>query len=82
MSCTPKCWTPVDCPEHGREMWPAGRSAPLGTFECCELSGRPAINTRHLFSEHDSDRYYFDREGWDAHYSTCEQCNTELEESA
>lgn len=75
MSCTEKCWTPVDCPEHGQEMWPVGRSAPLGTFDCCDLSGRLAINTRHLFSEHDSDRHYFDREGWEAHEATCPECN-------
>lgn len=72
MSCTEKCWTPIRCEAHGLAMNPWGRSVPLGYGHDCDYQGD---NTRHLFDVHDSDRYYFDRAGWDAHYEACELCN-------
>ena len=79
MSCTEKCWTPVEC-SHGYRMWPAGRSKPMDAYshECEEENSRK--NTMHLFSEHDSTRWYHDKEGWKAHEDTCLECNQALEE--
>ncbi len=73
--CTSICWTRVDCPDHGRELWPRGRSAPLGVGSCCSKADASATNPRHLFDEHDSDRHFSDPEGWKAHVQTCHECN-------
>jgi len=73
MGCTYLCWTAAPCPVCGRPLQPHGRSLPFEVYQddCC----RAAPNRRHLFDEHDSDRRYFDPEGWDAHKASCEQCN-------
>jgi hypothetical protein len=81
MSCTSKCWEESYCPDHNQEMHPWGRSLPMYLQDCCDNAGNRAVNPRHLWDIHDSDRYYRDRDGWDAHYSTCDQCNTEPEEA-
>jgi len=76
MSCTEKCWTPVEC-SHGYKMWPRGRSQPPEAYshECEEENSRKT--TMHLFSEHDSTRHYHDPEGWAAHEAACSRCNPE-----
>jgi len=73
--CTPKCWTAVECPDHGDRMNPFGRSAPIGAEGCCENYSLSAINPRHLWDEHDSTRWYTDPDGWDAHAASCGQCS-------
>lgn len=79
MGCTEKCWTRVACPDCGNRMPPAGRSAPLGSVsECCSENQHKALNTCHLWNEHDSDRAYTDQEGWDAHVASCEKCKDEV----
>ncbi|KIA73461.1 hypothetical protein ANMWB30_23880 [Arthrobacter sp. MWB30] len=72
--CTEKCWAPVEC-SHGYRMPPAGRSiAPEAYTHDCEES-QTARNTRHLFDEHDSTRWYTDKPGWKAHEDSCGECN-------
>jgi len=82
MSCTEKCWTPVECPDHGELLWPRGRSAPLGMTSCCPKDNYLTTNPCHLFGAHDSDRHYFDPEGWESHESVCQECNPSLEDEA
>lgn len=73
--CTDKCWTPIKCPDCGCSMPPAGRSAPFGSqCACSENYQHTAINTRHLWNEHDSDRIYRDPEGWAEHLKNCVLC--------
>ena len=72
--CTEKCWTPVNCPDHGHEMNPCGRDSGMQSYDCCENYGKPRINPRHLWHEHDSSRWYTDPEGWAAHEASCAQC--------
>lgn len=74
MPCTELCWTAVKCPACERTLPPRGRSAPweMHTSECPECE--KTINPRHLWNEHDSDRAYFDAEGWDNHLDECVRC--------
>lgn len=73
MACTEACWTPAACPDHGDEMQPLGRSAPLGAHQCCDNYQRGKVNPRHLWSEHDEVRQFHDPEGWAAHKAVCDQ---------
>jgi len=73
VGCTPKCWSAVECPEHGERMPPWGRDN-AGTA-CCENYARSIVNPRHLWDEHDSTRWYHDPIGWDAHQGYCAQCS-------
>ena len=43
------------------------------SHDCEEENSRK--NTMHLFSEHDSTRWYHDKEGWDAHEASCRECS-------
>lgn len=72
--CTPACWTPVRCPEHGDDMPPFGRSAPIEYPHCCDRYADSALNRRHLWNEHDSTRIYTDPEGWRQHVAGCSAC--------
>lgn len=71
--CGPACWEPVRCPEHHILMAPGGRSAP-DLFPTCGHEQRSVFNPRHLWDEHDSDRAYFDRPGWEQHVDGCQEC--------
>ena len=73
-SCSEKCWTPVHCPEHGDTMTPFGRSAGDYSYPCCDNYAKSEVNPRHLWSGHDSTRYYTDPEGWAEHEASCEEC--------
>ena len=79
--CTEVCWTPVDCPNCGAPASPFGRDdrAPSCTCEPREGDGLDweAVRRRHLWSEHDSARWYIDPEGWKAHEAACETCRGE-----
>jgi hypothetical protein len=75
--CSEKCWTPVPCPVHGDFMPPAGRSAPLEMHICCDNCADSTVNPRHLWSIHDSTRWYTDPEGWKAHVSSCDDCRAD-----
>lgn len=78
MNCTEECWTPVRCPDHGTYMPPRGRSAPMDYWLCCEeYQYDPNVNTCHLWSEHDSTRWYTDPEGWVKHETECTICQEE-----
>lgn len=58
--CTEACWTPVPCPECGNPLPPRGRSAPLGSVsDCCDRHRYDEANKRHLWSEHDEERWRF-----------------------
>lgn len=73
--CTPECWTPQDCPDHpGHSMKPVGRDA-AEHHPCCDNERDPNKNSRHLWSIHDSTRYYTDPEGWNKHERECRQCS-------
>lgn len=74
MICTEKCWTPVNCPDHGDRMNPRGRSAGPYAYDCCDNRHDPDNNTRHLWNECDSTRWYTDPEGWYKHERQCEYC--------
>lgn len=78
-TCTPRCWTPIPCPECGQSLPPRGRDIPLAMNlpQCCEEAVSTPYNTRHLWSEHDSTRYYTDPEGWEEHVAGCEKCRPE-----
>jgi len=73
--CTSKCWTPIDCPKHGSPLPPYGRSVPLGYDTCGDECRYAPINVRHLWDEHDSDRWYADPQGWTQHERTCGTCS-------
>lgn len=76
MTCTAECWTPMECTQCGGHIPPRGRSAPPEMYlDCCINRQNIADNKRHMWSEHDSDRHYFDPEGWKQHLATCEVCN-------
>lgn len=77
--CSAKCWEPVTCPDHGHEMTPCGRDAPMSMYQCCE-NYMTRINTRHLWDEHDSTRYYTDPAGWTDHEANCAKCRGEDDE--
>lgn len=78
MLCSEKCWTPVVCPDHGDRMYPFGRSAGYEAYYCCDNYADPQINPRHLWDEHDSTRWYTDKEGWNAHEASCDQCRGDV----
>jgi hypothetical protein len=78
LGCTRKCWEAYPCPTHGHDMTPFGRSAPLSFYVCCENYGKPAINPRHLWDEHDGTRVYTDRVGWNLHATLCEEEDCEV----
>ena len=80
--CTPDCWKPVLCHICGREFTPIGRSVGLeaisgycDVYEPCDPSQYQEATRRHLWDEHDSNRWYTDREGWAAHVAGCEVCS-------
>ena len=75
MECTPKCWTPVKC-SHGHPMTPAGRSAPMSMYICCE-EYMTAANPRHLWDQHDDERWRFDPMGRASHLAVCNRCREE-----
>lgn len=75
--CGPKCWTRIPCPDHGDGMNPFGRSSPIGAEGCCDNYAKSDINPRHLWSEHDSTRWYTDPEGWADHEANCKECSPE-----
>lgn len=77
--CTEVCWTPVPCPVHGDLMYPRGRDAGLYAQYCCDKYQDWDVNPRHLWSEHDSTRWYTDPEGWNEHERTCERCSPDIE---
>lgn len=79
MTCVDRCWKPAACPVHAEPMNPLGRSAPLGAEGCCDNYMKSAVNPRHLWSIHDSTRWYTDPEGWEEHESNCETCNPDEE---
>lgn len=68
--CSEKCWTSVRCPDHGDLMNPRGRDAGMESYVCCD-NYQTDVNTRHLWHQHDSTRYYTDPEGWAAHAAEC-----------
>ena len=74
--CSPRCWTPKVCPDHGDGMPPFGRAAPLDMYICCDNYAKSAVNPRHLWNIHDSTRWYTDPEGWAEHERTCPECDT------
>ena len=76
-SCSEKCWTPVLCPEHGDRMPPFGRLVSEESHVCCNSYGTSLVNSRHLWDEHDSSRYYTDPTGWSEHENNCAKCNPE-----
>jgi hypothetical protein len=73
VGCTEKCWEPIECPTHRQPMNPIGRSAPLGFHDCCRNYAKSAINSRHLWDEHDSTRSYSDHVGWNLHAAKCDR---------
>lgn len=73
--CSEKCWTPAPCPTHGDGMTPFGRSAGEGLYQCCDSYQDSTLNPRHLWSAHDSTRFYSDPEGWAAHEADCAECS-------
>ena len=75
--CSPECWTPVKCPVHGSTMNPAGRSAGLYSYECCNNRYDSKINPMHLWSEHDEVRSITDPVGWQDHLDGCASCRGE-----
>ena len=78
--CTERCWTPIECPSCGRLLAPRGRSVALAMNEsgCCYDARSSVLNTRHLWDEHDSTRFYTDPEGWEEHHQMCEQCQEDF----
>ena len=60
--CVEACWTPVPCPTCGNRLYPRGRSVPLADWEgscCLAVKYDAEINPRHLWSEHDEERWRF-----------------------
>ena len=80
-ACTPSCWTPASC-EHGTAMPPRGRSVPLGVPVCCDQRHDPRANPRHLWDEHDPERWRFDPAGLIAHQGECDLCRPDDEAKA
>jgi hypothetical protein len=74
-ACTPECWTPKPCPDHPAHMMPPrGRSVATEDWYCCERR-MESVNPRHLWDEHDDERWRFDPEGEREHLKTCAQCH-------
>lgn len=76
-SCTYACWSATRCATCKKNMAPRGRSVPpeaQPSFCACEGASDGAVNPRHLWSQHDSDRAYTDPSGWAAHQRSCSQC--------
>lgn len=83
--CVYACWSPTMCPTCRRNMAPRGRSVPMEAasgFCQCDHASDPAMNPRHLWNMHDSDRAYTDPFGWSAHVGCCLQCAGESVETA
>lgn len=59
--CAKACWTPVSCPECGRDLPPRGRSVPAEWYiaPCCETHRYGRENERHLWDATDSERWRF-----------------------
>lgn len=81
MSCTEVCWTPVLCPRCGNTASPTGCSDVAPSCYCEPREGDgfdwSAVRKRHLWHKHDSNRWYTDPEGWDAHVAACAECRGE-----
>lgn len=73
--CTPECWTPVECPVHHWTLPPRGRSAPDG-MPTCEHVYDPE-NRRHLWDQHDPERWRFNPDGEAEHLAQCARCRAE-----
>lgn len=73
--CTPACWTPTDC-SHGYPMAPSGRSTPDEMYVCCD-ERMTAANPRHLWDQHDPERWRFNPDGRTAHLAECDRCRDE-----
>lgn len=56
-------------------MDPFGRSGGDNAYNCCDNYMNPSVNPRHLWSGHDSTRWYADPEGWDVHERSCLRCS-------
>lgn len=79
MTCSEKCWTTAICPVHEEDMDPFGRDSGDYPDRCCEESfSDKTLNPRHLWSIHDSTRWYSDPDGWTEHEAECERCNPGL----
>lgn len=76
--CTPECWTEQRCTVCGRPIAPFGSSVAIEAASgYCEheCPGNPSLgHPRHLWDEHDSNRWFADPDGWDEHVASCEQC--------
>lgn len=73
--CVPDCWTETTCPLDGMPLSPRGRAGPPGTPVCEHQYD--ATNARHLWDEHDDERWRFDPEGRVAHLAECDRCREE-----
>lgn len=76
-TCTPACWTPVECDRCARPIQPHGRSVGLeavGDYCGCEP---PPPTRQHLWSVHDETRMIADPSGWAAHAAECGECRRE-----
>jgi hypothetical protein len=77
MTCDAKCWKSVECTRCQRRKQPIGRSVPMEAagsdcdYDCPGYAQEP--KPPHLWSEHDSNRYYTDPDGWNAHLKECEK---------
>lgn len=78
--CTSPCWTPQECDTCGREQQPTGRSVALeasgGYCDRERCPDRP-VAVRHLWDEHDPERWRFDPEGEKQHQAECDRCRPE-----
>jgi hypothetical protein len=59
-------------------MTPLGRSVPVGYFQCCDNYAKSDVNPRHLWTAHDSTRWYTDPEGWNDHAKSCDRDDCEV----
>lgn len=76
--CTPACWTPTDC-SHGHPMQPSGRSVPDEVYVCCD-ERMTTRNRRHLWSEHDYERWRSDPAGSARHFAECARCREDYDD--
>jgi hypothetical protein len=76
--CTPACWTEARCTVCGGYKARDGRNGRSDLLGTCR---RPcpgydlAPKAPHLYGPHDSDRAYFDPDGWREHVAGCVDCN-------
>lgn len=80
--CTPPCWTETRCERCGRIESPRGRDAGYaagGYCACPDVRGY-AGTARHLWDEHDPERWRFDPDGEREHMATCSRCRPEDDE--